>query len=590
MKAHELETRPQAALGLLRQVEEEKEEKPEAQGLISRQYDPLAQLNARTESESGIDARTVAARRSVAGRPSGLADTMLRLQRTYGNRYTQGLIARAADSGEAPEVAPEVEESIQRARGGGQALDSRAREQMEPAFGVDFGRVRVHTGTEADRLNRAVSARAFTTGQDIFFGQGEYNPSSSSGRELLAHELTHVMQQNSNQINPKLSMNQPYDKFELEADQMAQMVMQQEKVHQPESNVSKDRESLQTQSALSNLKKKKPAVQRLPIPLAGWGEVRGFDDDSEMVINPRATLWVAGREVARRSFTGGQHDSITIPLNTDGLLQIAANVHVEKDNPVLNDTNDWYVEFTWRVRVDDHGRLTISPPTPSWSGGAGGAPWSLTISPVRDDTSKSLGIALTLGSTVSTSSGHTVNLGGEVSGEPAGVGLAGSGSYSYTRGTSTGSTLTAGTGFVVHLDVPSPPPEVQIGPITTIRNYAFYFATGRASLGRNPSTGQDENIRLTSFLASLDPNREGGSNLRGFIDGYASPRGGTEENRDLAHRRAEYLLSRIRDTLPRSNFGVRIYGEDLWRVQGVPDVDNSERHRVVVLEVTCDVK
>ena len=307
-----------------------------------------------------------------------------------------------------------------------------------------------------------------------------------------------------------------------------------------------------------------------------------------MVVNPTCDPLGAGREPVRRFFTDGQQDIITIPLNTDGRLQIAANVHVcIKDNPVINDTNDWYVEFTWRVRVDNHGRLTISAPTPSWSGGAGGAPWSLTISPVRDDTSRSLGIALTLGSTVSTSSGHTVNIGGEVSGKPAGVGLAGSAGYSNTQGTSTGSTLTAATGFVVDLEIPSPPLEVQIGPltITTIRNYAFYFETGRASLGRNPSTGQDENIRLTRFLASLDPNREGGSNLRGFVDGYASPRGGTEENRDLANRRAGYLLSRIRDTLPRSNFGVRVYGEDLWRAQGVPDVDNSERHRVVVLEV-----
>ena len=227
MKAHELETRPQAAPGLLRQVEEEKEEKPEAQGLISRQYDSLAQLNARTGSEPGTDARTVAARRSVAGGASGLADTMLRLQRTYGNRYTQGLIARAADSSEAPEVAPEVEESIQRARGGGQALDSRAREQMEPAFGVDFGHVRVHTGTEADGLNRAVNARAFTTGQDIFFREGEYSPTSSNGRELLAHELTHVVQQ-TGWVQTKLAISEPGDKYEQEADSVALNVMQQE--------------------------------------------------------------------------------------------------------------------------------------------------------------------------------------------------------------------------------------------------------------------------------------------------------------------------------------------------------------------------
>ena len=98
------------------------------------------------------------------------------------------------------DVAPEIEAAIQRERGGGQALDSAARAQMEPAMGADFSGVRVHTGGQADTLNRNLSARAFTTGQDIFFKQGEYSPGSSSGRELLAHELTHVVQQGGDRV------------------------------------------------------------------------------------------------------------------------------------------------------------------------------------------------------------------------------------------------------------------------------------------------------------------------------------------------------------------------------------------------------
>ena len=54
---------------------------------------------------------------------------------------------------------------------------------MEGAFGSDFSGVRIHTGAESDALNESVSARAFTTGQDIFMRQGEYNPASSSGQE-----------------------------------------------------------------------------------------------------------------------------------------------------------------------------------------------------------------------------------------------------------------------------------------------------------------------------------------------------------------------------------------------------------------------
>ncbi len=92
-------------------------------------------------------------------------------------------------------VGPVVESAIQRARSGGKPLPDGVRQPMERAFGADFGGVRVHTDAQADRLNRSVQARAFTTGQDIFLRQGEYRPGSFEGQRLLAHELTHVVQQ-----------------------------------------------------------------------------------------------------------------------------------------------------------------------------------------------------------------------------------------------------------------------------------------------------------------------------------------------------------------------------------------------------------
>jgi hypothetical protein len=67
---------------------------------------------------------------------------------------------------------------------------------MEQAFGADFSGVKVHTDGQSDQLNQSIQARAFTTGQDIFFRQGQYEPGSKGGQELLAHELTHVVQQN----------------------------------------------------------------------------------------------------------------------------------------------------------------------------------------------------------------------------------------------------------------------------------------------------------------------------------------------------------------------------------------------------------
>jgi hypothetical protein len=94
-----------------------------------------------------------------------------------------------------PQVNGDMEARIQTARTGGQGLPESTRSFMESRFGQDFGGVRVHTGAESNELNSSLQARAFTTGGDIFFRDGEYNPESGDGRELLAHELTHVVQQ-----------------------------------------------------------------------------------------------------------------------------------------------------------------------------------------------------------------------------------------------------------------------------------------------------------------------------------------------------------------------------------------------------------
>jgi hypothetical protein len=77
----------------------------------------------------------------------------------------------------------------------GQPLDPVARTFMEPRFGQDFSRVRVHTGTRAAQSARAVNASAYTVGSDIVFGEGRYAPHTNEGRGLLAHELTHTVQQ-----------------------------------------------------------------------------------------------------------------------------------------------------------------------------------------------------------------------------------------------------------------------------------------------------------------------------------------------------------------------------------------------------------
>ena len=93
------------------------------------------------------------------------------------------------DQAEQPPVRPAD------ARGGGQALDPADRAYFERQFGADFGAVRVHSDAAAERNARMLSANAFTIGSDISFASGRYAPGTVAGRTLLAHELTHVVQQ-----------------------------------------------------------------------------------------------------------------------------------------------------------------------------------------------------------------------------------------------------------------------------------------------------------------------------------------------------------------------------------------------------------
>ncbi len=92
-------------------------------------------------------------------------------------------------------ISPAIESGIKSARGGGRLLPESTRSFFEPRFGADFSGVKVHTDANAHHLARSMNAKAFTVGRDVVFGSGQYSPDSSIGKNLLAHELVHVIQQ-----------------------------------------------------------------------------------------------------------------------------------------------------------------------------------------------------------------------------------------------------------------------------------------------------------------------------------------------------------------------------------------------------------
>jgi hypothetical protein len=124
-----------------------------------------------------------------------------------------------------------IAQRIDAASGSGSRLDDGVQQHLEPHLGADLSNVRIHTDSEADQLSQSVNAVAFTTGQDIFFSSGSYNPTSTEGQHLIAHEVVHTVQQANGAVagTPTaegVSISDPSDAFEQEAEQVADQVMQ----------------------------------------------------------------------------------------------------------------------------------------------------------------------------------------------------------------------------------------------------------------------------------------------------------------------------------------------------------------------------
>ena len=149
------------------------------------------------------------------------AAPLQQLASSLGNQAFGSTLAREG-SGILPDgqVHPDVQRRIDGSRGGGGSLDPGVQERLGDTLG-DLSDVRVHTDSTADHLNTAVSARAFATGTDVYFASGEYQPGSAEGDKLIAHELAHVVQQRGAPAGGPLSVSEPGDALEREADAVA---------------------------------------------------------------------------------------------------------------------------------------------------------------------------------------------------------------------------------------------------------------------------------------------------------------------------------------------------------------------------------
>ncbi len=102
----------------------------------------------------------------------------------------------------------QIESQISSSRGKGSSLDADTQNFMGERLGANFSNVRIHTDSQSIQMNQDLNAKAFTTGEDIYFNEGEYHPETKEGKELLAHELTHVIQQKSIKSNQTIQRDE----------------------------------------------------------------------------------------------------------------------------------------------------------------------------------------------------------------------------------------------------------------------------------------------------------------------------------------------------------------------------------------------
>jgi hypothetical protein len=165
------------------------------------------------------------------------------------------------------EIPPIVHDAL---HSSGQPLDAGTRAFFESRFGYDFSNVRVHTDAKAEESAQAVNAQGYTVGLDVVLGAGQYAPATSAGQRLLAHELTHVMQQggNARALQQDSKLSEENDRYEQEAERSAAQCMSGAQVRVP--------------SMMSSplIQRTKVCSKRLEAPVLGWFFNHSYIDDT----------------------------------------------------------------------------------------------------------------------------------------------------------------------------------------------------------------------------------------------------------------------------------------------------------------------
>ncbi len=219
------------------------------------------------------------------------------------------------------EASNDLESSIQSARGSGQSLDPNLQEKMGQAMGADFSDVKVHTDSQSDQLNKSIQAKAFTTGHDVFFRQGAYEPNSLGGQELIAHELTHVVQQKGSTVQ---RLVQPKKKY-------------------PNPNVEVLSKSFD-----------KPIIQAKE-------EISNDKQDTSDKSHPNKTGLPTALKTGIENLSGYSMDDVKVHYNSNKPAQLQAHAYAEgSDIHVASGQDEHLPHEAWHVVQQKQGRVQSS--------------------------------------------------------------------------------------------------------------------------------------------------------------------------------------------------------------------------------------
>lgn len=447
----------------------------------------------------------------------------------------------------------------------GQTLAPETQVELESRLGHTLADVRIHTDEEAHSLSEALGAVAFTTGQDIFFGRGAYDPDSAEGMHLLAHEAAHTVQQRSGPVGGTplgggVTLSDPADPFEQAAERAAD--------GEPEALGVAPIGGGPSATAMQ--------VQRAPlsIPAPNFGDA-WFGNQSAVTFDPWAVYVINGRTVAFAGFSAGASDVLDIRAGTQGVVRMNMYIGVREDNYLLDDVWGQSCHVEWNVAATTDGHLTIDANGARTIEGKVGDTGTTSLQALEaasgQDYVRMTPTIASAGGSSSTSHG----LSGGVTEGGANVGE----NYGWSSTTNIPGSAVSQT-FTVRLRVPDVQPHVTRGPLKRLDTHEVLF--------ERPDQNHLSSAQFSSLMAwyqnvltrtTRDHVQAGAEPVT--LEGHASTTGDPQHNLTLSNQRMEAVHQALAQFAGnRAVFETRSAGA--LEAQTGPGVESQQERKVIV--------